>query len=128
MELELLKSEYASPCPSLIVLYGRRRGGKSTLILESLRKHKQVYHQTSRLTDTDNLDLFKRSLETTLGSSPMLNALNDWSGLLAYLETVAQAQHGLTVVIDEFPYLCEAQGRSALNLNREILKKLLDRN
>ena len=108
-ELELLQTECASPRPSLIVLYGRRRVGKSTLILESLRKHNHVYHQASRLTDTDNLNLFKRSLETTLGSSPILNALNDWSGLFAYLETVAQAQPGLTVVIDEFPYLCEAQ-------------------
>ena len=108
-ELELLQTEYASPRPSLIVLYGRRRVGKSTLILESLCKYKHVYHQASRLTDTDNLNLFKRSLETTLGSSPILNALNDWSGLFAYLEIVAQAQPGLTVVIDEFPYLCEAQ-------------------
>ena len=108
-ELELLQTEYARPHPSLIVLYGRRRVGKSTLILESLRKHNHVYHQASRLTDADNLGLFKRSLETTLGSSPILNALNDWSGLFAYLETVAQTQPGLTVVIDEFPYLCEAQ-------------------
>ena len=63
--LELLQTEYASPRPSLIVLYGRRRVGKSTLILESLCKYKHVYHQASRLTDPDNLNLFKRSLETT---------------------------------------------------------------
>jgi uncharacterized protein len=128
-ELEILKREYARPHPSLIVLYGRRRVGKSTLILESLRDTRFVYHQASRLTDTDNLALFKRSLETTLGTSPILTGLNDWTGVLAYLETVAQdqarstkstatrsarvksvqAQSTLTVIIDEFPYLCEAQ-------------------
>jgi uncharacterized protein len=130
-ELEILKREYARPHPSLIALYGRRRVGKSTLILESLRDTQFVYHQASRLTDTDNLALFKRSLETTLGTSPILTGLNDWSGVLAYLETVAQdqarsttgkskptrsarvksvqAQSTLSVVIDEFPYLCEAQ-------------------
>lgn len=118
-ELELLNREYTRPHPSLIVLYGRRRVGKSTLILESLRGTRFVYHQASRLTDTDNLALFKRSLETTLGTSPILAGLNDWSGVLAYLETVAQdqarftkskpAQPTLSVVIDEFPYLCEAQ-------------------
>jgi uncharacterized protein len=69
-ELEILKREYTRPHPSLIVLYGRRRVGKSTLILESLRDSRFVYHQASRLTDTDNLALFKRSLETTLGPSP----------------------------------------------------------
>ena len=108
-ELEQLRREYAKPTPSLIVLYGRRRVGKSTLILESLRGSRFVYHQASRLTDFDNLGLFKRSLEATLGANPVLSSLSDWTGVLAHLETLAQTQPGLTVVLDEFPYLCEAQ-------------------
>ena len=98
-----------APRPSLIVFYGRRRVGKSTLILESLSGKRIVYHQASRLTDPDNLSLFKRSLETELGADPILSSLNDWTGVLAYLETLARIQPGLTVVLDEFPYLCEAQ-------------------
>jgi uncharacterized protein len=108
-ELELLRREYDRPRPSLIVLYGRRRVGKSTLILESLHGSRFAYHQASRLTDPDNLSLFKRTLETELGADPILSSLTDWTGVLAYLETLARTQPGLTVVLDEFPYLCEAQ-------------------
>ncbi len=108
-ELEVLRREYQQTHASLIVVYGRRRVGKSTLILESLRGSRFVYHQASRLTDQDNLSLFKRSIDNPYESNPILHGLNDWSAVLAYLEILAQRQPGLTIVIDEFPYLCEAQ-------------------
>jgi uncharacterized protein len=108
-ELEALRREYQQTHPSMIVVYGRRRVGKSTLILESLQGSRFIYYQASRLTDLDNLNLFKRNLETIVGTNPILNSLNDWSGVFAYLEILAQNQPGLTIVIDEFPYLCEAQ-------------------
>ena len=107
-ELELLKRELNRPRPSLLVIYGRRRVGKSTLILESLHEQRFVYYQASRVTDDDNLNLFKQNLETGLGADPILASLTDWSGIFAYLATLASKQAGLSVVLDEFPYLCEA--------------------
>jgi AAA+ ATPase superfamily predicted ATPase len=50
-EIDLLHREYKRKRPSLIVIYGRRRVGKSTLILESLKTRKFVYYQASTLID-----------------------------------------------------------------------------
>lgn len=120
-ELELLRAEYARKRPSLIVVYGRRRVGKSTLLLKSLQEldspkragshPRQVYYQASRLTNSDNLELLKQAIQTQLELPPaqqnVLLGLSDWSALLAFLQGLADGS-GLTLVLDEFPYLCEA--------------------
>ena len=55
------------------------------------------------------LNLFKAEAERVVGSDPILGSLGDWLGVMAYLEQVATTRMpGLTVVLDEFPYLCEA--------------------
>jgi len=113
-ELQLLQSEYQRNRPSLIVVYGRRRVGKSSLLLKSLQGQQQasVYYQASRLTSSDNLELLKSALNNQLELSSaqqtLLSGLSDWTALLAFLQEVAQAIGGLTLVLDEFPYLCEA--------------------
>lgn len=110
-ELNLLQNEFSKDRPSLVVIYGRRRVGKSTLLLKSLEaiKTPKVYYQASRLTNTDNLELLKKTIQAqlNLGSSQqnILSGLMDWTSLLAFL---AELANGLTLVLDEFPYLCEA--------------------
>jgi AAA+ ATPase superfamily predicted ATPase len=116
-ELELLQGEYRRKHPSLVVVYGRRRVGKSTLLLRSLQQAglPSIYYQASRLTDFDNLKLLKQALTTQLELSPtqlsLLAGLSDWTALLAFWQELAQQSpqlSGLTIVLDEFPYLCEA--------------------
>jgi uncharacterized protein len=113
-ELERLKREYARSRSSLLVLYGRRRVGKSTLILQSLEGQRHVYFQATRLTASQNLVLFKQALLETFGASVVLESLSDWAGVLAYLPTLQNQQaQGLqsecVFVLDEFPYLAEAE-------------------
>lgn len=113
-ELELLRAEYARQRPSLIVVYGRRRVGKSTLLLRSLQGQEQpsVYYQASRLTSSDNLELLKLAIKNQLELLPtqqaLLSGLVDWTALLALVQELAGQVGGLTLVLDEFPYLCEA--------------------
>ena len=47
-ELALLSREYDRPRPSLIVMRGRRRVGKSTLLLHTLKDRPAVYFQIGR--------------------------------------------------------------------------------
>lgn len=107
-ELEMLEREYARPRPSLIVVLGRRRVGKSTLILKSLQQKPFAYYQASRITDADNIALLKQTLEASFGADPILSSLSDWLGVFAYLELLATQRSGVTLVLDEFPYLCES--------------------
>lgn len=106
-ELLSLRREYTQSRPSLIVLYGRRRVGKSTLLLESVRrKAGAVYFQANRLTLADNLSLFKSVLQGVLPPDRVLEGLSDWSSVLLYLAR-GSGRAGRVVILDEFPYLCE---------------------
>lgn len=109
-ELALLQRELARETPSLVVLFGRRRVGKSTLILEALRERPHVYYQATRVTDADNQALFRAQAARSIGNDdPVLAGVEGWESLLGYLRRIAEAAvPGLTVVLDEFPYLCEA--------------------
>ncbi len=113
-ELQLLQTEYQRPRPSLMVVYGRRRVGKSTLLLKSLQSLEQpsIYYQASRLTNSNNLELLMIALKNQLQLSPiqqtLLSGLSDWTALLAFIQELAGQVGGLTLVFDEFPYLCEA--------------------
>ncbi len=107
-ELAQLRDEFAARRPSLLVVYGRRRVGKSELLREATRDRPHILYQATRVTAALNLVGLKTEIERSLGADEVLRSLSDWSGLLAYLAGKAEAIPGLVVVLDEFPYLVEA--------------------
>ena len=83
--------------------------GKSRLLVEATRDRPTIYYQATKIAGSMSLNLFKAEVERVVGSDPILGSLGDWLGVMAYLEQVATTRMpGLTVVLDEFPYLCEA--------------------
>lgn len=108
-ELRVLERERARAGPSLVVIYGRRRVGKSTLILRALEGVPHIYYQATRVTDADNQELFKRAAQRVLGDDAILAGLSGWESLLGYCRRLSETTlPGLTVVLDEFPYLVDA--------------------
>lgn len=108
-ELAAIRRELDRARSSLLVVFGRRRVGKSRLLLEAVRGRPAVYYQATKIGAETSLDLFKAEAERALGGNPVLGAVSDWLGLLTYLGGAASERYpGLTVVLDEFPYLCEA--------------------
>ena len=108
-ELARLREELAAPRPSLLVVYGRRRVGKSTLLREATQAVPHVLYQATRVTAALNLDALKAEIARALGPDDLLGGLSDWLGVLTYLARAAEARPGLVVVLDEFPYLAEAE-------------------
>lgn len=104
-ELAALADEFERPAPSLVVMYGRRRVGKSTLLQKALEGRRHVYYQATRITDSDSQTLFKAAIAQALGPDPLLSGISGWEGIFAYLRSVAG--EGLVLALDEFPYLCE---------------------
>lgn len=83
--------------------------GKSRLLVEVTRSRPTVYYQATKIAESVSLNLFKAEARRAIGADPLLDSLGDWLGVLSHLERVASDRiHGLTVVLDEFPYLCEA--------------------
>ncbi|WP_135230368.1 ATP-binding protein [Deinococcus fonticola] len=121
-ELSALQAEYARSRPSLILVRGRRRVGKSTLILKSLEGRPHIYYQANRLTSSENLSLLRQTVREVLGDDPVLDGLNSWAAVLLYLARLSVSRPGLTLVLDEFPYLCD--GDAALP---SIVQQVWDR-
>lgn len=107
-ELQAIMRELDRRRPSLVVVLGRRRVGKSTLLLEATSDRRTIYYQATRVAASMNLSLFKTEAARVIGADPVLDSITEWHGLLAYLEEAARSRvPGLVVVLDEFPYLCD---------------------
>lgn len=106
-ELTSLADEFARPRPSLVVIYGRRRVGKSALIREAVRSRPHVIYQATRVASSLNLEAFKAEVARSLGEDAVLAGLSDWLSALHYLARSAERLQGLVVVLDEFPYMSD---------------------
>ncbi|HYR09591.1 MAG TPA: ATP-binding protein [Longimicrobium sp.] len=107
-ELAVIRRELDRARPSVLIVRGRRRVGKSRLLLEATRGYPTIYYQATKIAGSMSLHLLKAEVSRVIGTDPVLESLSDWLGVLTYLEQVAaEAMPGLTVVLDEFPYLCD---------------------
>lgn len=107
-ELSVLEELADSGRPEFFVLYGRRRVGKTELLQRFCQRRRAVYFLAAQVRDKDNLAAFRRTLREAL-DDPLLDGVEfaDWSAALGYAAQRAREER-LVVVLDEFPYLCEA--------------------
>jgi AAA+ ATPase superfamily predicted ATPase len=104
-DLAVLKRELETPRGSLIILYGRRRIGKSTLIQQAALDRPAIYFQATLVDDSLNLAAFKEEISRVLGGDPVLDSISEWLGVLHYVARWAEQSKGLILTLDEFPYL-----------------------
>lgn len=117
-ELAFLDELHGSGRPEFFVLYGRRRVGKTELLQQFCQRHKAVYFLASQQRDRDNLRAFRHAIVEGLGDELAATVeFTDWSTALGFLAERAGKER-LTVVLDEFPYLCEAQKSVPSQLQR----------
>jgi AAA+ ATPase superfamily predicted ATPase len=103
-ELSLLENLYAEGKPKLILLYGKRRVGKTELLNEFARRHRALYLVARQETYEGQLKKMSAEIaeffdDDVLRHSPFQN----YDALFIYL-----AQKETPVLFDEFPYLVEA--------------------
>lgn len=89
--------------PAFIVVYGRRRCGKSTLLQRTARKH-DIYY----LADQQEVPLQIKSLANEI--SRQISGFDQvtypaWDVLLEAVQN--QAPQGIALILDEFPYLVQ---------------------
>jgi len=104
-DLSVLAREFGERRASLVILYGRRRIGKSALIRQSSLHRSAIYFQATLVDDALNLAAFKIEISRVLGDDPVLDSISDWLGVLHYVAKQAEHNRGLIVALDEFPYL-----------------------
>lgn len=99
--------EVTTDAPALVVVRGRRRIGKSFLLSRSLDGARVIFFQADQQDQAGQLDLLAREAARLLPGRPPL-AFPDWERALAFLGELAVTAP-LTLVLDEFQYLCAAQ-------------------
>ena len=101
VELDQLRDSYESETAAFVVIYGRRRLGKSELVRQSIAdRNDAVYYQAVESTAANQLEQF---VDTATAQFPSLrNVRRDWEILLEAL-----GEEDAIVVIDEFPFLIE---------------------
>lgn len=102
-ELSRIQRAYGSDSAEFIVIQGRRRIGKSALVRESIPDENTVYYQATRDTAAVQLSDFIREAQASYPGSERIR--EDWEALLGYL-----GDQNATVIIDEWPFLVEADG------------------
>lgn len=105
-ELRFLNQAYQAASAQLVILYGRRRVGKTALLAEFARSKPALYFMATRLPEAQQLKELGESAGLFF-RDPLLaeNGFRDWRQVLAYL---ARRPEPFLFLLDEFPYLVEA--------------------
>ncbi len=104
-ETETLTDEYNREGSSFVVMYGRRRVGKTTLISKFIEKKNALYFLASQESETQNRNLFKEKAADFINSDLLRNAtVSDWDTIFkAIIETKFDTKP--IIIIDEFQYI-----------------------
>jgi AAA+ ATPase superfamily predicted ATPase len=106
-ELAKLNEEYAKDS-SFVVVYGRRRVGKTTLIKEFLKGKTSFYFLATEEVEQQSMMRLAGVVARTTGNSLLEKAVfTDWLDLFRVIAEYNPSEKKV-LVIDEFPYLVKA--------------------
>ena len=122
-ELNFLNNKYTENKPQLIIIYGRRRAGKTELIKEFINKKKAVYHLCTEDSLLENVNYLKLEFYNITGKSYFLNLDVDLFTLFKYFIDEIKNEK-IIIVFDEIPYLISIS-RGVLSVFQKIYDELI---
>ena len=106
-DLETLNNEYNSRSSSLMIIYGRRRVGKTTLVSEFIKDKKAMYFLADRETEKDCMKRFANAIADYTGDEYLKDVTFDnWRAIFEVFAKSRQDCKKL-LIIDELPYMVE---------------------
>ncbi|HOD93422.1 MAG TPA: ATP-binding protein [Clostridia bacterium] len=104
-EMKFLESEYSRTGSSLVVIYGRRRIGKTELISEFIKNKNSIYFLATEENEVQNRNAFKDAISHFSNNEILKQArIDNWEILFKTLITDIDNKK-IVLVIDEFQYL-----------------------
>jgi len=109
-ELAALEKRYKTENPEFMIIYGKRRAGKTELIKKFFKDKPHIYFLADKRSDLDQLkELAEKTGEYFNDSFILRNGFSDWISVFEYfrekLKTKDEKNEKLIFVVDEFPYL-----------------------
>ena len=110
IELKALENRYKEKGFEFVPIYGRRRVGKTELILQFIKNKRAIYFLATSGSKKENITRFKEAASHVIDLSFIRD---DWEDIFGYIKE--KVRDRLIIVIDEFPYLLESeQGLSSI--------------
>ncbi|MDR0287966.1 MAG: ATP-binding protein [Clostridiales bacterium] len=119
-ELSVLNKLYEEKTFQMVVIYGRRRIGKTTLISEFITGKPAIFFTAQEVNDTLNLNQFSKQVYNFFDMPVSTRAFVNWNNAFEFLAEKAKNRQ-IILAFDEFPYAAAAN-RSL----RSILQTAID--
>lgn len=107
-ELRKMNRRFEAGAFECVVIYGRRRVGKTALINEFCRDKKTIYFSALKATAAENLSALSKAVYQY--ERPSADTYPEFSSFEAVLDEIGRLgkEERIVFVIDEYPYLAEA--------------------
>ena len=102
-ELQLLDSLNTSGKFEFLVLYGRRRVGKTSLLKEFSKNKEIIFFSAQEKNDSLNLQDFSRTVQNFF-EGRSFSSFESWQKAFEYIDHKSSEKH-TTIIIDEFPFI-----------------------
>lgn len=107
-ELAFLQSKYEEKKGQLIVLYGRRRVGKTETLKEFCKGKPHVFYSCTQSTDKVQLAKFsKQVFKENIPAKKYISEFADWESAFRSVVDLPYGNQKKMLIIDEFPYMCK---------------------
>ena len=107
-ELQFLEDKYNSKNGQLVVLYGRRRVGKTETLREFCRNKPHVFYSCREISDKLQLRSFsEKLLNEKIPAASYIKEFADWEAALRCIIDLPYEGRKKLLIIDEFPYMCK---------------------
>jgi len=124
LELKFLEKKFSEDSAQLIILYGRRRVGKTELIKKFIQRKDGMYFLCTRDSLLENVKELKRKFCELTGKEYFLKLdTNSFFDLFKYLLDEIKDKK-IIIVFDEFPYLIELE-KGIVSVFQKIWDELL---
>ena len=104
-ELFQMNRLYQQDCFQMLVVYGRRRVGKTTLLKEFCKEKPTIFYSASQQNEMQNLLKFSEQI-FSFYQEDVISPFSDFEKAFQYIGQ-RQKHDRLVLVLDEFPYLAE---------------------
>lgn len=107
-ELAFLQEKYDEKKGQLIVLYGRRRVGKTETLREFCKGKPHVFYSCTQSTDRVQLSKLSRQIfKEDIPAKRYISEFSDWESAFRSVLDLPFGDQKKLLIIDEFPYMCK---------------------
>jgi len=125
-ELKKLSEMYKSEKFECVIIYGRRRVGKTTIIKEFIKDKRAIYYVAREVDGLINLRGFSNEVYSVTAKELVKNSyFSDWEKAFDYIYQISK-DNRLVLAIDEYPYLAEGYRPISSILQANIDSQLKD--